>query len=167
MVRVVACNCHTSPITYDSPMTTGSLLLSLALLIVVLLFIARPFILPPPAPARLSEQQMLLAQKEALLAQIKALDFDAETGKLDEEDYAAEREMLIRQTMAVMRQLDEVADVEAEIEAAVERLRQTAAAEGETRPLNFCPQCGTAVTAQDRFCANCGHQLQPQRGVAA
>lgn len=146
-------------------MTTGSLLLSLALLIVVGLFIARPFILPPPALARLSEQQMLLAQKEALIAQIKALDFDAETGKLDPDDYAAEREMLIRQTTAVMKQLDEVADVEAEIEAAVQRLLAAPAEEERLKELNFCPQCGTGVKAGDRFCANCGKALV-REGVA-
>lgn len=138
-------------------MTTGSLLLALALLILVLLFVARPFLLPTPAPARLSEQQALLAQKEALLAQIKALDFDVETGKLETADYEAEREMLLTQATAVLRQLDETADVEAEIEAAVNRLRgQTAKFEN----VNFCPQCGTRVSADDKFCINCGQQLR-------
>jgi NADH pyrophosphatase NudC (nudix superfamily) len=28
----------------------------------------------------------------------------------------------------------------------------------------FCPQCGTGVSPEDRFCASCGHRLVPAEG---
>lgn len=31
--------------------------------------------------------------------------------------------------------------------------------EQSTTPRNFCPQCGTKVAPEDRFCSSCGHGL--------
>ena len=33
--------------------------------------------------------------------------------------------------------------------------------EKSTSASHFCPQCGQAVEANDRFCRSCGHQLKP------
>lgn len=87
-------------------MITGSLLLAIALLILVLLFVAKPFIQPPPTPHAPTTREQLTAQKEALLAQIRALDFDAETGKLTPADHTAERELLLQQATTILKQLD-------------------------------------------------------------
>lgn len=35
----------------------------------------------------------------------------------------------------------------------------TSATVTQTTQTNFCSQCGTALTATDKFCANCGHRL--------
>ncbi|MBK8431364.1 MAG: zinc ribbon domain-containing protein [Chloroflexi bacterium] len=132
-------------------MTTGSILFSLALLLLVGLFIARPFLLPAPRPPRQSERQILLAQQEALLAQIQAIDFDVETGKVMPEDHTAERHHLLHQAAQIMAELEATAATPSAqaIEAAVRDLRQ----KGHGR---FCPQCGTAVGVGDKFCASCG-----------
>lgn len=137
-------------------MTTGSLLLALALLTLVLLFVLRPFLLPPSLPPLPTEREQLLAQKEMLLAQIRALDFDAETGKLAAADHAADRERLLAQATAVLQQLDATQDttLEAEIEAAVRQLRQ------QLRGSTTCPHCRAAVSPGDKFCANCGRPLE-------
>ena len=142
-------------------MTTGSILFSLALLLLVGLFIARPFLLPAPRPPRQSERQILLAQQEALLAQIQAIDFDVETGKVMPEDHTAERNHLLHQAAQIMAELEVTAATPSAqaIEMAVRDLRQ----KGHGR---FCPQCGTAVGVGDKFCASCGAVLvQGGRGA--
>ncbi|MFK7803089.1 MAG: hypothetical protein AB8G95_15765 [Anaerolineae bacterium] len=103
-------------------MTTGSILLAIALLLIVSLFVARPFLLPPPPPLVVTEKEQLEAQKEALLARIRALDFDVETGKQNSEEWAGEREFLMQKAADVLRQLDETEDVEAAIEQAIAKI---------------------------------------------
>ena len=138
-------------------MTTGSILLSIALFLVVALFVARPFILPRQQPPKLTQRQILEAEKDALLAQIRALDFDAETEKQEQEIYQLERERLMQQATAVLQQLDETIDVDQAIEAAVAQLRQN-----EAVAVNECPNCQTDIRADDKFCSNCGHRLQAE-----
>lgn len=142
-------------------MTTGSILLGISLLLIVGLFIARPFLLPTPRPPRLTSRQSLLAEKEALLGQIRLLDFDAETGKQLPEEYTAERELLMQRATAVLAQLEETEDLEAAIEAAVARLRLEIEPQSKPKPVavNFCPQCGTAVKPDNKFCVQCGAAL--------
>ncbi len=136
-------------------MTTGALLLALAIFLLAALFVARPFLLPRRRPPRQSLRQVLTAEKEALLARIRALDFDAQTGKQDEEVYAVERQALLDRTAAVLQELDGLSaePVEQQITAAIEALRRRA---GESR---FCPHCGQPTRPGDRFCASCGEKL--------
>ena len=159
-------------------MTIGSILLGVALLVLVGLFVARPFLRPQEQEAALTKQQLLLEEKEALLDQIQALDFDHETGKIPTELHALQREKLMEQATAVLQALDaagdvpvdvpltDATDVDIEIEAAIARLRQQrsrapepAAAPTSNGQARFCSQCGTSTDPGDRFCANCGHNL--------
>lgn len=54
----------------------------------------------------LTAQQLLLEEKEVLLDQIQALDFDLETGKIPTEVHALQRERLLEQATAVLQELD-------------------------------------------------------------
>jgi hypothetical protein len=143
-------------------MTTGSLLLGLALFLLVLLFLARPFLAARAGPTAVSAtpRQQLLAQKASLLDNIHALDFDHETGKLPTAVYQPQRQHLLEAAAIVLQQLDELGNNpayqqrNAEIEAAVAKLRQS-----RTVPARFCPQCGQPVAASDKFCAACGQRL--------
>jgi hypothetical protein len=83
-------------------MAIGSILLGVALLVLLALFIARPFFSPPEKEVALTEQQLLLNEKEALLDQIQLLDFDHDTGKLPTELHAFQRERLVEQATAVL-----------------------------------------------------------------
>ncbi len=165
-------------------MAIGSILLGVALLVLAGLFIARPFLRPQERPVVLTEQQLLLEEKEVLLDQIQALDFDHETGKIPTEVHALQRERLVAEATAVLQELDAAGgdptyvfdqvpaasldvDTDIEIEAAIARMRQqrSQAPAGPTAaPVNnghvrFCPQCGTPTDPGDRFCAHCGHNL--------
>lgn len=114
---------------------------------------------------------MLLAQKEATLEEIRALDFDYETNKLPEPAYQAQRTHLMEIAAETLKALDELGterppdDVAAQIEAAINRVRAqkqdagTAAAVPANGRTRFCPQCGSPVDAADKFCGSCGHKL--------
>lgn len=171
-------------------MTFGSILLGLALLGLVGLFIARPLIKPDPRrKPRMTERQALQTQKEAVLTEIKSLDFDHDTGKLPDDEYHERRSQLMAEATAVLKKLDALeetappvervlepqtarptGDVEDDIEKAVASLRakpvEASPLKAETKPVggsngktNFCPQCGQPTDHGDKFCANCGHKL--------
>jgi hypothetical protein len=153
-------------------MTIGFVLLGLALLFLVVLYLARPFLAPTKKKRKLSKRQSLLAQKEIYLDQIQSLDFDHDTGKLPDEVYRQQRQQVLADASAVYKQLDELGslptmgindkqtvDVDAEIEAAIARFRQPSPARQSNGKASFCTQCGQPSDAGDRFCAHCGHKL--------
>jgi NADH pyrophosphatase NudC (nudix superfamily) len=146
-------------------MTAGSILFSVALLVLVGLYLARPFLLPHERVEHLPESERLQQGKDALLRQIQALDFDHATGKIPDEVHETERAQLVREAAVLLQQIDQLAAspdnvIEADIEAAVAQLRQqrpvATATNGQGR---FCPQCGQPTDPGDKFCAHCGHQL--------
>lgn len=96
--------------------STGSLLLGIALLLIVGLVIIRPLLAPPAGEATFAHaadpmtmKQALEAQKDALLEQIRDLDFDHETGKVPEDRYRQRRAQLTAEAAAIFRQLDALA----------------------------------------------------------
>jgi hypothetical protein len=125
---------------------------------------------------------MLLTQKEALLEEIRALDFEYDTGKLPEDTYQAQRADLMVLTTETLKALDELGteapadDVAAQIEAAINRVRVqrelpeqavAAAVMATVAPTavpkngkaQFCTECGAKVDASDKFCAACGSKI--------
>lgn len=129
-----------------SSFTAGSLLLGLALGLVVVLFLLRPFLRQTDPNFETEEQiESLLAQKEALVQDLRSLDNDMEAGKVASELYAHDRPLLMRRAALVLQQLDRLGYHEAaeatvlptspgasdltlddQIEAAVLRLRNPA-----------------------------------------
>lgn len=155
-------------------MSVASILFGLTILVVVALYVLRPLLAPPPRPARRPprSQAQLLAQKEAILGQIRELDFDHQTGKLPDDIYEEQRAHLLPLAAGVLQELDNVANgsgPSADIEAAVARLRQArrapAAPAVPGRPARFCPQCGQPVDSGDNFCVACGHDLRVTPGA--
>ena len=158
-------------------MTVGSILLGLSLLVLVALIVARPVLMPAPRPNQPNKRQVLEAHKENLLEQIRALDFDLETGKIAVETHQEQRNGLMNQAAATLQELDGLAhelpaDLDAEIELAVSRLRRSRPEQSQPTPpppttaptapagvQRFCSQCGKARDRQDKFCAYCGHKF--------
>jgi hypothetical protein len=150
-----------------------------ALLLVVLLVVARPFFVAHfRRQGALSERQALEAQKEVLVSQIRELDFDHETGKVPEDVYERERSALMVQAAALLQQIDRLQsatpagngapdDVDREIEEAVRRLRRVPVAEGEygvapaavrkERGNGQPPAAETGANGAERFCPHCGN----------
>lgn len=89
-------------------MTIGSILLGAALLLVVALFISRPLWQPHSIPPvlELTPRQALEAQKDVILDQIRALDFDVETGKIPAAIHEQQRPRLVAAASELLKQID-------------------------------------------------------------
>lgn len=156
-------------------MDIGSLLLALALLILVAAFVARPLIdkrghSNGPAPA-----DELVARREAVLIELRDLDFDHGTGKVNDDDYAAQRARFVANGAEVLRQLaalkppsparagESGSDGSQSRPEADDDLEKLIAARRQVRkPVpggKFCPNCGNPVHPGDKFCAACGHKI--------
>jgi len=119
-------------------MDIGSIFLILALLLLVGVFITRPFferkVVPgadPQADERDHELSSLLAERDRLLNALQELDFDQALGKIPEEDYPGQRTLLLQQAAEVLRKLDVLQassaadEMEARLEAAIAARRAT------------------------------------------
>lgn len=114
-------------------MDIGSLLLIVALLIFVGLFIGRPLLERKSVSVSQEERDFssLLAERDRILNALLELDFDFSLGKIPEQDYPIQREIMLQKGANVLRQIDERAsqtkdeDVEALIEAAIAARRAT------------------------------------------
>lgn len=122
----------------------GAIFLVLAVVLVVGVFISRPFFLNPPDAAKnnrkraINESDMhrsaLMAERDRILTSLQDLDFDHALGKVPEEDYPYQRQAFLHEGSEILRQLDALdpkpaaADLSAEdrLEAAVAARRADA-----------------------------------------
>jgi hypothetical protein len=139
-------------------MDIGSILLILALLVLVGLFVSRPFFekkLLRTAAGPVSQEEhdlsALMAERDRIITALQELDFDYALEKIPAEDYPAQRASLLQRGADVLRRLDTIQplptqqekaeDAEARLEAAIAARRadlgrmQAAAATGGTRPV--------------------------------
>jgi hypothetical protein len=113
-------------------MDIGSILLSLALFLLVAAFVARPLLeRANTANASAAPADDLIAQREAVLIELRDLDFDHETGKVSEDDYATQRARLVAKGVETLKALAAVkpghaapANLDDEIENAVAARRR-------------------------------------------
>jgi hypothetical protein len=101
-------------------MDTGSLLLIFSILILVALFVVRPFLVKQSAKQGQDYLQdteirnldhrysALMAEKERLLRALNDLDVDQSMGKIPEEDYPIQRTYLLTEGARVLKDLDEI-----------------------------------------------------------
>lgn len=89
-------------------MTIGSFFLGVALLLIVALFISRPLWQPHTVPPvlELTPRQALEVQKDVILDQIRALDFDLETGKIPAAIHEQQRPRLVAEASELLKQID-------------------------------------------------------------
>jgi hypothetical protein len=99
-------------------MDVGSIFLLLGILVVVTLFVLRPFIderrnkvlITEALPTIEKEMHIssLLAERERFLRALQELDFDFSLGKIPEEDYPTQRQFLLLKGAEVIKKLDEI-----------------------------------------------------------
>lgn len=93
-------------------MEVGSLLLGLALALVVVAFVVHPLrgnradTDEADQTTGVSSLETLAVEHERVLTALRVLDFDHATGKLSDEDHAAQRARLLAEGASVLRQLD-------------------------------------------------------------
>lgn len=148
-------------------MDLGFIFLAVALIGLVIFVVAQPFFERVRASQRdnaVAEQ--LGAQRDLILTAVRDLDFDHVTGKIADEDYTAQRALLMARGAEVLKQLDStgVVDEAQSIEQAIAARRRAARRTSEAPTPSLastlsCPDCGTAYHVGDRFCSGCGRAL--------
>jgi hypothetical protein len=109
-------------------MDIGSIFLILAILVPVVLYIARPLMERDSTAVTAEEHDYsaLLAERDRILNAVQELDFDHTLGKIPDEGYPVQRSSLMRAGAEVLRQIDAFeghtapSDVDERIEAAIE-----------------------------------------------
>ena len=140
-------------------MPISSILIGLALAILVVPFVAGPFVKDGRRKHKSPDERggpvPELSKHDALVA-LRDLDFDYGTGKIVEEDYAPLRQRLLIQAAEAVQAVEAGRPaVDDEIEAAVRAVRASA----QTARHAACPQCHAPVGDDDRFCPKCGTAL--------
>jgi hypothetical protein len=106
-----------------------------------------------------NDTERLSLQKEMLYGAIRDLDFDFQTGKVDQKDYTELRQQLEREAVQILRQLDAADPLVAldhEIEHQVLALRRHSASTVCGSNRESCSGCGTPLDGGENFCPCCG-----------
>lgn len=117
-------------------MELGAIFLILALLVLVGLFVSRPFMESRRSfsiSAEEHELSSLMAERDSLITALQELDFDHVLGKIPAEDYPNMRTALLGHAADVLRRIDEIepqknaaSDAESRVEAAIAARRADA-----------------------------------------
>lgn len=172
--------------SFLASLTIGSILLGAALVLILLLFLARPFAMPEDEEKRIDREEIdgLLLRKESLLRDIRELDDDYEAAKVAPELYMRARPQMVKQAAIVMKQLDDHGYVEAQdapagidqsvdaqIEAAVRRVRtpeqlddelEAAIRQARAKPA-AAPKAAPSAAGNGgpSYCPQCGRRVEP------
>jgi ribosomal protein L40E len=135
-------------------MDIGAILVGLSILALSIVYVANPFLTrQTPAKVKLPQKKPgdLKAERLAVLATLKDLEFDHQTGKVAEEDYSALRAQLLTEAASLLPEKDvQDDDLEALIQTHREKLSQ-----GST-----CKQCGARLVSGDLYCSTCGSSVK-------
>jgi len=157
-------------------MDIASILVLLALAIIVVGFIGRPLIEKRIASvtdvSRYNSE--LQAEKDQILMNLQELDLDQAMGKIPAGEYESRRTPLVARGAVVLKELDRLEGVTPIVPAQIEGSTGKSAEDLETqiemeirqrrgklseKAAGYCPQCGHALHAGDRFCTRCGSQV--------
>ena len=147
---------------------------SFVLFLFVVYLIASPATRRDPVEEE-AEASALLARKERLLSDIRELDMDLVTGKLDEEDHRRLKAATLVDAADTLKALEDVeqaesaarASVESDIADAIEadndaRLEAWIASRKAEIEASACSSCGAVCQTGDAFCRRCGAELSTQ-----
>ncbi|MFQ5639381.1 MAG: hypothetical protein ACE5IR_15460 [bacterium] len=102
----------------------------------------------------------LIDRRDNLLSAIKEIEFDCQTGKISEEDFAEMNAKYRTEAVTVLKQIDALGGnnhASGKLEAELQRLRSQRKVKG----VKFCSECGKSISAGDCFCSACGNRLKP------
>lgn len=154
----------------------GSILLILGLLLLVGLFVGRPFM--ERSSQSVGEQEHALsarlAERDRILDALQELDFDYALDKIPEQDYPAQRARLLKRGADILRELDSYDDglssssLQNRVEAAI-AARRAEAGQGDRKVSALQPddELETLIASRRRdraekaggFCPNCGQPI--------
>lgn len=142
---------------------------SFLMLLIVFYLITAP-LARREAPVASSDPSALLLRKERLLADIRDLDMDLATGKIEEQDHRRLRAALLAEAAETLKALERAgiapsndgpAEAAAGEAATIDDARLEALIAARKRAIlaSACPSCGTASDPEDAFCRRCGAEL--------
>ena len=154
-------------------MELASVFLLLAVLSLVVFYVARPFVtLTRSVRSDDPVLSALLAERDRILIALQELDFDHTLGKIPADEYPSQRENLLQSGAGILRQIDKHKSAtqkpaakiaptpspssDDEIEDLIANRRSIR----KEKTGGFCPKCGKPVLLSDRFCPRCGHSLK-------
>jgi hypothetical protein len=155
-------------------MELGAIFLLLALVLLVGLFVSRPFMerrRMVVVSAEEHELSSLMAERDRLILALQELDFDHTLGKIPSEDYPNMRAELLRRAADVLRSLDTFAlpsnaqpsDAESRVEAAIAARRADAAQNSPAQARTdddleslIASRRAARTEKSGGFCPNCG-----------
>jgi hypothetical protein len=148
-------------------MELAPLLIALGLAAIAVAYVARPLVEgagrePDARERRLSA---LRAEQDQTLALLHELDMDYAMGKIEADDYAAQRSARVMRGAAILREIDELGPAVGAPPSAkappppIDLDLETRVAQLRTRAAGFCAHCGTPLVLGDRFCTRCGEAV--------
>ena len=132
-------------------------------------FVSRPLLKSHSNLTVKTELRDLVEEKERALASLRELEFDFQTGKIQEKEHRDLRAVLESKAIEMIQKIDAThkkytslndnaisKQLEQEISALV--LSQNSAGNQTTTDLSIkcCNKCGTTGNINDRYCAQCG-----------
>ena len=161
-------------------MDIGSIFLILAVLVPVVLYIARPLMerVSTAVTAEEHDYSALLAERDRILNAVQELDFDHDLGKIPEENYPIQRAILMRAGTDVLRQIDAfesdfaTSDVDDRLEAAIRERKTSMLHKADVLPVDPDDELEVLIASRRRyqkendqpktsgFCPQCGNCVQ-------
>jgi len=132
-------------------MTLGAMIVGLALLVLIVSLVLRP-LTQRGGRDEAAQEEDRPPRLEAVLAALRDLDFDHQTGKVSEDDYTPARAGLLAKAARAMER-DPESSVEDILEARVKEIRRRLE---QDVPAAHCTHCGGRLHPGDRFCTRCG-----------
>jgi hypothetical protein len=138
------------------------ILIILAITVVIGYVLSRPFLNPEISEVVLGGVESDLQEKyQTLLKEIKVLENAYEVGNLDKEAFLHQRDEKRFQAAECLREIERIAGETPQEDFKTEKAGGDSPASPSPQHTKICPHCGNSVLSGDKFCANCGHNLQP------
>ncbi len=103
-----------------------------------------------------TEWDLLQRKKDVILGNIQDLDFEYKCDKLSEEDYKTIREEMAAEAAAVMSNIDRIESSQ-DLDALIRR--EVGTRKERVATSRVCSGCGHSNPPKNKFCADCGRNL--------
>jgi hypothetical protein len=145
---------------------------SFLLLLVVAYLIVSPALVREPEEATTASAS-LRVRKEQLLADIRDLDLDLATGKIDEADHRRFRAAALADAAATLHELETAEAQEALAQEdgspadgpQLDPVEELIAERKRLLEEHCCPACGSSPDPEDAFCRHCGTPLEEEEAA--